>query len=90
MILLHEQHYERTASGKGWKSKPYQDEIKEINYNQYSFYIESVPFFKNLTRGTLGYERSEKSYTKQGYIITKITSVRPDQQEKIIRQFKFE
>jgi hypothetical protein len=36
-----------------------------------------------------GSETAQKSYTCRGYLITKLTSVSPDRQNKSIYQFKF-
>ena len=61
---------------------------KTENYTQqqYKNNVEAKNFFKSLG----GYERQEKSYTKKGYIVTQIVSIRPDRQAKTIYKFKFD
>ena len=46
--------------------------------------VEAIPFFRNLG----GYERTEKEYTYIGYIPTKVTSISPDKNTRVIRVFK--
>ena len=36
-----------------------------------------------------GSETKQMSYTHKGYVCTKLTSVSPDKQTKVIREFKF-
>jgi len=37
-----------------------------------------------------GYERAEKNYTSRGYRLTRNTSISPDRQTKIVREFDFD
>ena len=78
--------YERTESGKSWKSNPTETEITTINQKTYDniFSKETQAFFKNLG----GYERASKSYTTAGYIVTRLTSISPDRMTKIVRTVK--
>ena len=80
--------YKRTASGKSWKSKPecVKDEI--IDAEHYENYIRSIPFFNNYGNGA--YCRAEYEYTYAGYLPTKVTTVSPFQEIKLIAEFKFE
>jgi hypothetical protein len=78
--------YDRTASGKSWKSKPTLEENEIIKFKNYFNYLSSVQFFKDLG----GYERVDKNYTIAGYIPVQITSISFDKTEKIIYKFKFE
>ena len=77
------ERYERTESGKSWKSKPVKVERTEITEEEYKNIIESVSFFRNLG----GYERITKGYTCEGYIPIRLTSISPNKQTKIIRYF---
>lgn len=86
IITLTTIKYEKTESGKNWRSKPTSEETEIIKFKNYFNYLSSVQFFKNLG----GYEKVEKNYTIEGYIPTQITSISPDKTEKIIYKFKFE
>ena len=78
--------YERTESGKSWKSNPTETEITTIDQKEYNniFSKETQAFFRSLG----GYERASKSYTNAGYIVTKLTSISPDKTTKIVRTVK--
>lgn len=78
--------YERTESGKNWKSKASQVEITTIDQGRYNniFSKETQAFFRKLG----GYERASKSYTSAGYIVTRLTSISPDRTTKIVRTVK--
>ena len=78
--------YERTESGKSWKSNPTEIEITTINQETYDniFSKKTQAFF----RGLGGYERASKSYTNAGYIVTRLTSISPDKTTKIVRTVK--
>ena len=75
--------YERTESGKSWKSNPTETEITTIDQKEYDniFSKETQAFFRRLG----GYERASKSYTTAGYIVTRLTSISPDKTTKIVR-----
>lgn len=85
-ITLIEARYEKTASGKSWKTNPTNEEVTEIQFENYFNYISSVEFFKSIG----GYERVEKGYTIAGYIPTQITSISPNKEIKVVRKFRFE
>ena len=78
--------YERTESGKNWKTKASQVEITTIDQKTYDniFSKETQRFFRNLG----GYERATKSYTSAGYIVTSLVSISPDRTTKIVRTVK--
>ena len=80
--------YKRTASGKCWKSKPEYVEEEIVSAEHYTNYIQSIPFFNDYGNGA--YCRAEHNYTYAGYIPTKITSVSPFQEVKLVAEFKFE
>lgn len=85
-ITMIEKRYEKTTSGKSWRKNAIEEIEKEIKFDEYFNYLSSVEFFKNLG----GYERIEKGYTIAGYIPTKLTSISPNKDIKIIRQFKIQ
>ena len=78
--------YERTESGKNWKSKPSHVKITTIDQETYNniFSKETQKFFRNLG----GYERATKSYTTAGYIVTNLVSISPNRTTKIVRFIK--
>lgn len=78
--------YERTESGKNWKSNPTETEITNIDQETYDniFSKETQSFFRRLG----GYERASKSYTTAGYIVTRLISISPDKKRKIVRTIK--
>ena len=75
--------YGRTESGKNWKSNPTETEITTIDKETYDniFSKETQAFFRRLG----GYEKTSKSYTTAGYIVTRLTSISPDKTTKIVR-----
>ena len=83
-IQLIEKRFSKTPSGKSWKANADKEKTTIISFKEYFNYISSVDFFKNLG----GTERVEKGYTIAGYIPTKLTSINPSKDVKIIRQFK--
>ena len=58
---------------------------KEIDEQHYKNIIESCPFFRRLG----GSETITRAYTSKGYVPVKLTSISPDRQTKIVREFKF-
>lgn len=80
-IILIQTEYKK--NGNKWEEV--KQEVKEINKEFYKNVIESKKFFTNLG----GYERHEKSYTCEGYIVTKVTSISPQKEYKTVRQFNF-
>ena len=83
-IIMTETRISKTESKKSWKRKADSEEVKEIDFQNYFNYLSSVQFFKNLG----GTERITKSYTISGYIPTKLISISPNKDIKIIREFK--
>ena len=77
--------YERTATGKSWKSKPTEEKTETIKPEYYTNYVTSIPFFNNL--GTC---RAQHRYTPAGYLPTVITSISPDRNVKHVDSFHFE
>ena len=58
-------------------------EEKEITEEWYNNIVNAKNFMKNLG----GYERHEKSYTRIGYIVTRINSISPDRKNKSLYRF---
>ena len=85
-ITMIEERYEKTASGKSWKKNPVSIEEREILFVEYFNYLSGVEFFRNLG----GYEKVEKSYTHKGHIPTRLTSISPNKDTKVVRKFKLE
>lgn len=80
VILMEKKTFTRTASGKGWKSKP--DEVKRSVFTptQYNNFLSFVPIWN---------DRVEKSYTCAGYLPVKVTSTSPDGSTKSVAWFEF-
>ena len=86
IYLKTEQRFERTDSGKSWRAKPYStttELINETNYHRTTS-DETQRFFRRIGGG----EHAERSYTKAGYIVTRLTSTNPSKDEKIARHFE--
>jgi hypothetical protein len=83
LVKVTTKEYHRTDSGKGWKSKPYEVEVKdrELEYWLTSVSPGTVGFFRAIN----GYERLEYGYTSRGHMPVQITSISPDKQIKIVR-----
>ena len=80
--------YKKTASGKSWRSKPEYVEEEIVSAEHYQNYVQSIPFFNDYGYGA--YCRATHSYTVAGYLPTKIVSVSPFEEIKIVAEFKFE
>lgn len=86
-IIMVKREFGRTSSGKCWKGKPVDETTEKVTAEQYYNYCNSIPFFKNLVKGTLGSETCDFGYTYAGYVPTEIRSVAPDRSKKIVRRF---
>ena len=71
-ITMTKEYYERTDSGKSWKSKPYKTEEYDYSREQYDNYTSkgAIQFMRNLG----GTETVTKSYTAIGYVPVRIAS----------------
>ena len=78
--------YYRTASGKGWQSKPAETGFEVITCESYNNYVRSIPFMNNFDGASC---RAEWGYTYAGYIPVKITLVNPSGTEKHVERYKF-
>lgn len=78
--------YNRTESGKSWKSKPESTETGVYDRKQYENCTgdDTLRFFRRLG----GSETVVRSYTSQGYIPVKVTSCDPSRTIKKVRTFK--
>lgn len=78
--------YYRTASGKGWRSKPAETGTEVITCESYNNYVRSVPFMNGWPGASC---RAEWGYTGAGYLPVKITLINPSQTEKHIERYRF-
>ena len=62
-------------------------EVTEVTERQHYLTTndDTVKWFRRLG----GSESLERSYTNQGYKVTKLISTSPDKQNKVIREYKF-
>ena len=79
-ITMTQETYEKLGR-KYFPRKATETETQEISARQLACYLSSISFFK---------DRIEKNYTPAGYITTKLTSISPDKEIKIIRKFRYE
>lgn len=87
-IVLHEREtFSRTASGKAWRRKPDAVTREVITESDYSRFVNSISFFNGWGDGA--YCRAESTYTKAGYIPTKIVTVSPFKQARTVDRFYF-
>lgn len=87
LIFRSVETYNRTDSGKGWKSKPDIVENTIIPPEHYTNYITAVPFFNNWGDGASC--RAAWSYNEPGYLPTRITTVSPYRISKKVARFWF-
>jgi hypothetical protein len=80
--------YSRTASGKGWKSKPDTVTRETVDTEFYNRFIRSIDFFDSF-RDVGGHCRAERGYTFAGYIPVKVVTVSPYQELKQVDTFTF-
>lgn len=85
LILCEKATYYR--SGKGWKRTPAEIQREVVSPQHYENYVTSVPFFNNWGDGASC--RAEWSYECAGYLPTRITTVSPYREKKIVTQFWF-
>lgn len=79
--------FERTESGKSWKSKASDVEEKVIDDEFYRNMCDekALAFFRRLG----GSEVVERGYTCAGYLMVKLMSTSPSRDERIVREFTF-
>ena len=77
--------YSPTKSGKNWSTVQDCMETKIVDEQFYKNYVDSIPFFNNFGYGA--YCRGFREYTKAGNIITKVVTVSPGRDKKIVTRF---
>ncbi|MBS1412887.1 MAG: hypothetical protein HPZ00_06220 [Christensenellaceae bacterium] len=87
LIIRVSQTFSRTASGKSWRSKPDEIQTEAVSAENYTNYINAIPFFNNWGDGA--YCRAAWTYTMAGYLPTTVTTVSPYRETKIITYFRF-
>ena len=62
-------------------------EVTEVTELQHELATneDAIKWFRRLG----GSETVQRSYTSAGYLVTKLTSLSPDRQTKVIREYKF-
>jgi hypothetical protein len=84
-IVLTKEEY-RKEGRKNFPKNPLEITTEEITTEEYDKIFSSGDFFKSLG----GIERTYKSYTLAGYIPTKLVSVSPNKEIKIVRRISVE
>ena len=84
-IILTKEEY-RKEGRKNFSKNPVETTTREITIKEYDNIFSSIDFFKSLG----GNERIYKNYTLAGYIPTKLVSISPDKEIKIIRKISIE
>ena len=84
-IILTKEEY-RKEGRKNFSKNPSETTTREITTKEYDNIFSSIDFFKSLG----GSERIYKNYTLAGYIPTKLVSISPDKEIKIIRKISIE
>ena len=84
-IILTKEEY-RKEDRKNFPKNPLETTTREITTKEYDNIFSSIDFFKSLG----GNERIYKSDTLAGYIPTKLVSISPDKEIKIIRKISIE
>ena len=84
-IILTKEEY-RKEDRKNFPKNPVEITEEEITTKEYDNIFSSIDFFKSLG----GSERIYKNYTLAGYIPTKLVSISPDEEIKIIRKISIE
>ena len=95
LILVRLEHYEKTASGKTWKSKPETTEHNIFTSDQYTNFVTAGAWFNRFFRTdfygnkTKAHCTIEKSYTAAGYLPTYSVNVNPDATKKTVASIDF-
>lgn len=99
LLTIKTETYSRTASGRGWKSRPDETRTETMPWDRRDAggdgrYGEDVHrkitdadtlrFYRRLG----GSEYAERSYTPVGYIVTRLVSTNPDRTVRIVRRFR--
>ena len=89
IILQTLKTFSRTDSGKSWRSNPDKVENKVIPPEFYQNYVTAIPFFNNFFDHPEATCRAEQNYTHAGYLPTRITTISPFRETKVIAEFRF-
>lgn len=84
-LTLTKEEY-RKEGRKNFPKNPLEVTTEEITTEEYDNIFSSINFFKTLG----GTERIYKSYTLAGYIPTRLVSVSPNKETKVIRKISIE
>ena len=84
-ITLTKETYKKEGR-KNFSKNPLEITTEEITTEEYEKIFSSINFFKSLG----GTERIYKSYTLAGYIPTRLVSVSPNKETKVIRKISIE
>ena len=84
-IILTKEEYKKEGR-KNFSKNPSETTTRKITVEEYDNIFSSIDFFKSLG----GSERIYKNYTLAGYIPTKLVSISPDKEIKIIRKISIE
>ena len=85
-IILTKETYKKEGR-KNFPKNPLEITTEEITTEEYDKIFSSMDFFIKTLGGT---ERVYKSYTLAGYIPTKLVSVSPNKEIKIVRRISIE
>ena len=87
-IVMITEDFERTDSGKSWKSKASTTETEVITREQYINITcdDTLQFFRRLG----GSEYPIRCYTSKGYLIIQLNSCNPDRSLKRVRHFQID
>lgn len=85
-IILTKEEYKKEGR-KNFPKNPLEVTTEEITTEEYEKIFSSVNFFIETFGGT---ERIYKSYTLAGYIPTRLVSVSPNKETKIVRRISIE
>ena len=84
-LTLTKEEYKKEGR-KNFPKNPLEVTTEEITTEEYDNIFSSINFFKTLG----GTERSYKTYTVAGYIPTRLISISPDKEIKVIRKISIE
>lgn len=84
-LILTKETYKKEGR-KNFPKKPLEVTTEEITTEEYDNIFSSINFFKSLG----GVERSYKTYTLAGYIPTRLISISPNKETKIVRKIRIE
>lgn len=84
-IILTKETYKKEGR-KNFPKNPLETTTEEITTEEYDNIFSSIDFFKSLG----GTEKIYKTYTLAGYIPTKLVSISPNKETKIVRRISIE